>query len=130
MAALSNYAENKVLDHLVGKTAFTMPTVSIALYTTAPTDSTSGTEVSTSGTAYARKATAGADWNAASGGSISNANAFEWSTATAAWGTVVAAALVDGSGNILAYGTAAASKVIDTGDTYRIPAGSLTLTLD
>jgi len=128
MAALSNYSENKVLELLVGKTAFTLPTVSIALYTVAPTDSTAGTEVSGGG--YARKATTGADWPAASGGSITNAVDFEFPTASAGWGTVVAAALVDGSSNILAYGTAAVSKVIDSGDTYRIPSGNLTLTLD
>lgn len=128
MPALSDYAENKVLEHIVGKTAFALPDVEVALYTVAPTDSTSGTEVS--GGAYARLATAPADWSAASGGSISNSVDFEWATASASWGSVVAAALVDGSGNILAFGTAASPKTIDSGDTYRIPAGSLTLTLD
>ena len=69
----SDYAELKVLELLVGKTAFSTPTAYVALYTATPSDSGGGTEVS--GGSYARKSTAGSDWNAAASGSISNANA-------------------------------------------------------
>ena len=128
---LSDYLENKLLDHSVGKTAFTMPTVYVALFTSATNDTTGGTEVSTSGTAYAREATAGADWNAASGGATSNANAIEWATATASWGTVTHIALYDAvsGGNRLWHGALSASKAIDTGDIFRLPAGELDLSL-
>jgi hypothetical protein len=77
MASFSDYAENKILELIVGKTAFATPTAYIALVTTVPTDASTGAtlvEPSTSGTAYARKSTAAGDWNAASSGSITNGN--------------------------------------------------------
>lgn len=127
---LSDYAENKILDHSTGKTTWTMPSVWLALYTTAPTDSTSGTEVT--GGSYARKSTAGTDWNAASAGSTSNANALAFPTASASWGTVKAVALVDAStsGNIIWYGTLTSDKTVDSGDTFQFAAGALTLSLN
>ena len=105
--SLADYAENKVLELLVGKTAFSTPTAYVALFTAVPSDSGGGTECS--GGSYARKSTAGADWNAASGGQISNANALTFATPTADWapaGTpAVAFALFDASsaGNMLLW---------------------------
>ncbi len=80
MAALSNYAEAKVLEHLVGKLAMPKPTVSVALYTVAPTDEDAGTEVSGGG--YQRIATTPTDWTNASNGSISNAVVIDDDAAT------------------------------------------------
>lgn len=42
----SDYLENKLLDHQLGKTSYTMPTVYVGLFTAAPSDSGGGTEVS------------------------------------------------------------------------------------
>jgi hypothetical protein len=65
MAALSDYAENKLLDHVLGTASFTMPTQCyLALYTTATDDAAGGTEV-TNANAYVRQAV---DFDAASGG--------------------------------------------------------------
>ena len=64
---LTNYAEDKLLDHLLGTAAYTMPTAYVALYTVAPTDSSSGTEVT--GGSYARQAVSFAS---SSGGATSN----------------------------------------------------------
>ena len=102
------------------------------MYTVAPTDSTSGTEVSTSGTSYARQQILAAGWDSATGGSITTNADVTFPTATASWGTVVAAAIVDAStsGNIIWYGTLTANKTVDSGDTFKITAGNLTLTLD
>lgn len=36
--SLADYAENKVLELMVGKTAFTLPTVYVALFTGVPGD--------------------------------------------------------------------------------------------
>lgn len=129
---LSNYAENKVLEHSVGKSTWTTPSCYVALYTVAPTDSTSGTEVSTSGTAYSRQQLLSTDWGSASNGSITTTSDVTFSTATASWGTVVAAAIVDAStsGNIIWYGTLTSNKTVDSGDTFKITAGNLTLSLD
>ena len=124
---LSDYLENKLLDHSVGKTSFTMPTAYVALFTAAPGESGGGTEVS--GGAYARVATAGADWNAAASGSISNANDITFPTATADWGTVTDMALIDsstsgGSNNYLWYGALTTSKTVQNGDTFKFAGGS------
>ena len=89
----TDYAENKVLDHLNGKSSFTMPTVYVALFTAAPSDAGGGTEVS--GGSYARVATSGATWAAASGGAASNAAAISFPTASASWGTVTHYATFD-----------------------------------
>lgn len=126
----TDYLENAVIDHAyTGKTALTKPTVHVALFTVAPTDSTAGTEVS--GGSYARVATAGADWNAASGGAASNANAITFPTPTAGWGTIVAIGGFDASsaGNLLWYSDQTPNKTVNSGDPVSIPAGDLDITL-
>lgn len=130
MGSFSDYAENKVLDHIVGKTSLTMPTAYVALFTAAPSDAGGGTEVT--GGSYARKATAGADWNAASAGAISNANALAFPEATASWGTITHFAIMDAAtaGNMLAWGALTTSKAIGSGDTASFAVGDLDITLD
>lgn len=135
--SFSDYAELKILEHLVGKTSWTMPSVYIALVTTLPTDASIGStlvEPSTTGTAYARKSTAGADWGTAAAGAISNANAITFATATGAgWGAIVGFALCDSAtvaaGNVLAWGSLT-SKTILAGDTASFAVGDLQITLD
>lgn len=129
MSSFSDYAENKVLDHIVGKTSFTMPTAYVALFTAAPSDSGGGTEVS--GSNYSRKSTAGADWAAASGGATSNANAITFATPSGSWGTVTHFALFDASttGNMLAWAPLSASQAVGTGNTVSFAVGDLDITL-
>lgn len=129
--ALTTYASNKLLDHLSGKTSFTMPTVHVALYKTQPTIAGGGTECAYTG--YARKTTAGADWNAAASKANSNATEFAFGTKTAGtdetvgwWATFDAST----GGNMLEFGSMAASKTIANGDTPKIPAGDLDRTAD
>jgi hypothetical protein len=128
---LSNYLENKLLDHSTGRAAYTAPTTTyLALYTVAPTDGTGGTEVSASG--YARQAIT---WGAAASGSIATSANVRFpaaGTAAADYGTVVALGILDAltSGNLLWYGSLSASVTISTGDSYTITSGGLTLTLD
>ena len=130
MGSFTDYTENKVLDHITGKTAFTKPTAYVALFTAAPSDAGGGTEVT--GGSYARVATAGADWNAASAGATTNANAIAFPTATGSWGTVTHFALMDAStaGNMLAWGALGTSKTVASGDTAQFAAGALSATLD
>jgi hypothetical protein len=127
--SFADYTENKVLDHIVGKTSFTMPTAYLALFTAAPTDAGGGTEVT--GGSYARKSTAGSDWAAASAGANSNAAVITMVTATANWGTIVAAALFDAvtAGNMLIWGDLTVSKVVNTNDTLSFPIGNIAFTL-
>lgn len=141
MSAASNYLENKVLDHVLryGTAPYTAPsTVYLALFTgTAATTldnleaGTLTNEVSTSGTAYSRKAIT---FDAASSGSIDNASpGVTFDAATASWGTITCVALMDsataGAGNVLFYGQVTTAKAIDTGDTFSVSAGALTVSL-
>lgn len=129
MSSFSDYAENKVLDHIVGKTSFTMPSVWVALYTAIPSDSGGGTECT--GGSYARKSTAGADWTAASGGATSNANAITFITPTGSWGTATHFGLFDAAttGNLLAWAPLTTPQAIGTGNTVSFAVGDLDITL-
>jgi len=131
--AMSDFLENKLLDHVLGGTAYTAPgTTYIALFTVAPSDSGGGTEVS--GGSYARVAYTNntTNWPAASGGSKSNANVIDFGTATANWGTIVAVAIFDAAtaGNMLFYGNLTQSKTVNNGDGFKFLAGKLTISFD
>lgn len=125
--SLSDYAENKMLDHVVGTTSYTKPTTHLALFTVAPTDSTSGTEVT--GGSYARQALAGL-FTTASAGATSNNGNIDFAGMPAC--TVVAIGIMDNStgGNLLIHGTLTANKVLDAGDTLRIATGDLDISID
>lgn len=99
--SLSNYAEDKLNDHLNGKTAFALPSVHISLHTAAPGE-TGANEVT--GGSYARQAVAGAGWNASAGGLADNAAAILFTGMPAV--TVVAVGEWDAAsaGNLLRYG--------------------------
>jgi hypothetical protein len=138
MGSFSDYTEGKVLEHIVGKTSFAMPTAYVALSTADPTDSAAGMAEPV-GNNYARKATAGADWNAKSGTNptlISNVNDITFAAASGSWGTITHFALYDqlaAGGNMLAYGTLTVSKAVTNGDTVKFAGGTpgdLQLTLD
>lgn len=128
MGALSDYLENKLLDHVLRNVAYTSPTtIYVALFTSAPSDAGGGTEVSGGG--YARQAVT---FSAASGGATSNSADVTFPTATANWGTITHIGLFDAStgGNLLLWGALTTSKTISTGDVLKIPAGDLDITLD
>ena len=123
---LTNYLENKLLDHFLGTTAYTMPSpVYVALFTVAPTDTGGGTEVT--GGSYARQT---ATFTAASGGATSNSANIDFTGMPAA--TTVAIALFDAltSGNMLVHGTLTTNKTTDAGDTLRIATGDLDISID
>jgi hypothetical protein len=131
--SFSDYAENKLLDHVDGKASFTMPaTLYAALCTVTITDAMTGSTITEANyTGYARKQVAAADLNASSGGSVTNANAVTFADCTAGTSTVVGVAFLDALtlGNMLFYSDVT-SHVIDTGNTpATIPASSLTITL-
>lgn len=143
-AALTDYLENKLIDTFLRAQAYTMPaTVYVGLYTSCPTDSTAGTEVS--GGSYARVAITSslANWagtqsaastttSSGTGGTTSNNGAITFPTATADWGTVTCFGVSDAStsGNLLFYATLTASRNITNGSTASFAAGALTLQID
>jgi hypothetical protein len=124
---LSDYAEKKLLDHLLGTASYTMSTtIHLALYTSAPTDSSAGTEVT--GGSYARQP---ATFDAVTSGAGSTTNDTNIDFAGMPACTVVAVAVCDAvtGGNILVYGTLTTAKTLDAGDILRISAGDLSITI-
>lgn len=143
-AALTDFAENKVVDATLRAQAIGTPvTWYVALYTACPTDSTAGTEAT--GGAYARVAvtaglaafagTQGAATTVASTGTTgttSNNAAWTFPTPTATWGTVVCWGITDAAtlGNIWIYSALTVNKVINTGDAVSFAIGSATFQID
>lgn len=142
--ALSDYLENKLIDHVFRGQAYTAPaTIYVALYTSACSDAAGGTEVT--GGSYARAAVtsslanwagtqAAASTTASTGtsGTTSNNGVITFSTPTAGWGAVTHVGLVDAltGGNLLICTALTTGKTINTGDTVTFPAASLTTTID
>ena len=131
MGGFSNYWENKILDHVFSKASYTAPTIYVGLSTADPLDDGSGL-AEPSGNGYARVATSGSTWTAASAGAMSNAGGITFPEASGSWGTVTHFALFDASsgGNMLAHGTLSVSKTITAGDTAKFAVGDLDVTLD
>ena len=129
MAEFSNFLENALINATLRATTYTSPaTVYVSLYTTDPTDADSGTEVSTSGTGYARTAVT---FGAPSNGVSTNSADVTFPTATASWGTVTHIGIHDAStsGNLLFHTPLDTSKTIDSGDIFKITTGNLSVTL-
>ena len=127
--SLSNTFETTVLTWLLTSSSATRPTAwYVALFTSNPAEDASGTEVSTSGTAYARQSVT----FSVSGNTATNTAAIEFPTATASYGTVTHVGVYDAStaGNLIAYAALTTSKAIDTGDVMRIPSSDLDVTMD
>ena len=126
--SFSDTFETRVLTWVFTNGTATRPTAwYLALFTTDPADDASGTEVSTSGTAYARQAAT----FTVSGDTASNSAAIEFPTATASYGTVTHVGVFDAStsGNLIAHAALTTSEAIDTGDVFRVPTGDLDITL-
>lgn len=138
MGSFSDYLESKLLDHVLGNTAYVAPsTVYLALYTALPGDvSASGTEVT--GGSYARVAVLNntTNWSNSTGTSPTtkvNGATFTFPTATANWGLIVGFAIYDSGsgGNELLWAALTTSKNVNSGDTARFNSGgAITITLD
>lgn len=133
MGSKSDVYEVDVLKATTGQATTILTTTPItpwvALFTTAPTDSTGGTEVT--GGSYARVNSSG-KWATPSAGSVATNAAVTFPTASASWGTVTSFAVMTASsgGSILMWGTLGTSKAVGSGDTPSFASGALTLTED
>lgn len=149
--AFSDFAEDAIAKYFFRNTAPATPPTALylAAFTAAPTDvAGSGTEVTSVATAYARIAlttgTSGTGvgsaftYTTATGVVTTNVDAL-YAICTATWGTVVAFGLFDAltSGNMVARvdkdGSNASISVPITAvgvDQLKVPAGSLTFTID
>jgi hypothetical protein len=141
LSAMTDFLENKLVDHLFRNRSYAAPaTIKASLYTAAPGEAGGGTEVtggsyapatvSTSDTAF--EATQGGTPAAASngtGGATQNGGALTFPTPTGNWGTVTHVTVDDASDNPLLYGALTNSKNVNNGDPApSFPAGALDIT--
>lgn len=128
----TEYAIKALLEHAMGKTAFTKPTVVyVALYNGNPLGA--GTELAAPpATGYVRKA---ATWGSASfsspTGTIANTADVDFGIAGAAWGTVDYFAIFDAEtgGNMLVSDSLEVSRSIQLNDPVKFPIGELKVRL-
>ena len=134
MANISDYAENKILDHmLLESTSFTAPTnVWIALFSSTPTD-TGGTELAVAN-GYARLKVglgeASTKFDTAAAGVTENVQAWSFTASGANWLAVLGAGIYDAAtvGNLLFWGTFSSVQIND-GDTLTFPLGQFVVTM-
>lgn len=124
---MSDYLENKLLNVIFKKDAWTEIDVYAALFIADPTDAGTGPEVTTP--SYVRqKITSGTP----ASGVINNSADILFPVAGESWGTITHVALFDAlsDGNMLFYGTLAVPKTITLSDQFKVPQNYLQVTLD
>lgn len=144
MAALSDFLENKLIDHILRGQPYTAPTtVYVALFTAPPTDAAGGTEVSGGGYARVAIASSLANWAGTQGagtvtsstgtsGTTSNNAVITFPQSSASWGTIVGFGIFDAltGGNMLIFGGLTASVAVPSGVTASFAAGQLSFQID
>ena len=145
MSAMSNYLENKLVDHLFRGISFTAPTTMyIGLLTAAPSDTGGGTEVATGSYARVQYNPSYSNWkgtgtevtntpSAGTNGTTSNAGSITFPAPTAAWGYITHFAIYDNitSGNLLFWGALSIAKTVNDGDAApSFSASALSIQLD
>lgn len=128
MSQASNYLETAIFNHVFRNTSYTSPaSLYVALFTSTATsaDVEAGTLTNeVSGGAYARQAiTFGAPTN----GAGSNSGTITFPTASANWGTIRFAAVMDASssGNVLWWAQLNSDVTINSGNTYQFNTASV-----
>lgn len=127
MAGPSTAFADILLNHIFNGATLTIPsTWYLALFTAAPTDAGGGTEVTGGG--YVRLALTknSSVFPTSTARQITLGSTGSFAEASANWGTIVAAAFFDAStgGNMRWWGMLDSSQIINTGDTFKVPAGS------
>lgn len=129
--AASNYLEDKVLDHVLrySTAPYTgVSTLYVGLFTADTGLETNSPTAEISGNGYTRKTVT---FGAASSGSSATNATVTFDAATGTWGTITHVAVMDAStaGNVLFWGAVTTSKTIESGDTFQISSGNLTISL-
>ena len=128
MADLSTYMEDRIINFMRNVAITGEAAVYVGLFT-ADDGLEAGTITSeVTGGSYAREL---AGLSASADGVSANAGDISFTTATAEWGLVTHAALIDAitAGNVIMHSTLAANKQVDIGDTFKILAGELDVTI-
>ena len=131
MGALSNYLEEKIVEHFLRNSAVGSPaTVYLALYESDPGEAGAGTEAT-----FVNYVRVASTWTALDGaGQTKNVATvtFAANGNASAAATITHAAILDAAttGNVLLYGPLASPKTLAVGDVLSFAANALTLTLD
>lgn len=123
MANKSRYLEDAILNHVLRNVSFPSPTdVYVALFTSDPGKTGTGTEVSGGG--YVRQKVT---FSAPSAGQVQNSADVVFPIASASWGLVTHVALMTAAvgGNRLYQGPLDTPKQIDANDQLKFALGSL-----
>jgi hypothetical protein len=126
---IANYAENKILDAVFNATAFSVTTPYIALHTADPGEA--GTTAEVTGTLSVPRVSA--SFGAAASGAVTNDADVKFAAPSGgSLGTLTHISIWDAStaGNCLWSGPLGASQSVPAGVVFRIPSGSLTVSLD
>ncbi len=129
MGSISNYLEDKLLDHIFNSTAYNPPsTVFVGLSTADPLDDASGL-AEPSGNGYGRKAIT---FSAASARSITQSATVTFPQATGSWGTITHFGLFDSTsaGNMIGHGQLNTQKSVGNGNTPSIASGEVIVSFD
>lgn len=136
MPGFTDAVERAILDHILSDPPWTPPaTLYVGLSSTTPTDA--GTGFTEPAGSYARVATTGADWSAASATAPAvktNAVELTFPTATTDWSAAANLThfgLFDAAsgGALLVWGALTTPKPVRAGDLARFAAGALVLQL-
>jgi len=129
MAGFTIYQANTSLDGLLG--SGTPATIYVALFTTTPSDSDPGVEVSSVDTGYSRVAVTNntTNWPAASARSKKNGTVILFPVPTQSWGTVNGFALFDAAtgGNRLVEGNLSTPITVSTQQSFAVDALTISI---
>lgn len=133
MGSLSDYAEQKIIDHLLGVTSYTQLTnLYVALAASNVTDADTGATFDEVPNANNYARVNFNDWTAAASRSLSNNSIIQFNQATGGnWGTVTDIVVLDsathGAGNIIAYDAMPSSQTINEDDQPSFAAGAVVI---
>ena len=135
MTAMSNYLENKLIDHILRGTSFSQPSIYVGLvgkYDAAQLEAGTLTH-ELSGGSYARIGSIRGDvyWSAGStDGLTDNESNITFAAASNEWGHVSGIFLADAAsaGNVLLYGSLTVVKEVFNTDQFIVSAGDFDIT--
>ena len=127
--SLSDFLEDSILDLVLRGVPYTGgANIYVALFNTPTDDGSGGVEVV--GGSYTRVIVGGFD--PPTSGVTTNSSTVQFPTATASWGTLTHMALYDAivGGNRLCHGPLTVPKPLNAGDTFSLPPGNITVSMD
>jgi len=139
MAGLTDYLEDKIINHVFGSTTFTKPTnYYVGLLTATPADASGSPGTEVSGGSYVRMVCAFTITGSGTA-QAANTSAITFPTATADWGIIGWIGIYDAlsSGNLVAFQnlqksdfSTTTTKTINDGDIFKFNSTTIKIQLD